>query len=343
MRVPSYEEATSPAFRQEDRFEAADRMLKERLGELCAQGTIHGAFLYGSASFGDTNAGSDRDVIVAYNGNVYETEPATLDALHGVATAVYAATSVPLEVTCATLDEFQEGEHQLTDPMLEWLRQQPEQFPHDGIGEPFIGDIAYRRRPVRTDFTELEGWLARTHHVLQKEYLQGNYFRPSDLLGQIYSLPHVATRKTINALEINGFGAGPLESLTKEGIANSLYSTYDRKQAISCQLYDEVTRHARMFYDELLPEADRLTEDEYGQIIIAEIDHNLPKAIHLLTRLQMVHRCTRAHLRLRIGPFEDDGLVLLTEGDEGENGTPFLPAYLRQYMRACDLNGQPLQ
>ena len=343
MRVPSYEEATSPAFRQEDRFETADLILKERLGELCARDIVHGAFLYGSASFGDTNAGSDRDVIVAYNGNVYETEPAAHGALHNVATEVYTATSVPLEVTCASLDEFREGEHQLTDPMLKWLKEQPGQFPHDSIGDPFIDDIAYRRRTVRTDFTELEAWLARTHHVLQKEYLQGHYFRPADLLGQIYSLPHVATRKTINALEMSGFGAGPLDSLTKEGIANSLYSTYDRERATSCQLYDEVTQHARIFYDELLPAADQLTEDEYNHIVTAEIDHNLPKVIHLLTRLQMVHRCTRAHLRLRIGPFEDMGLVLLTEGDEKENGTPFLPKYLRQYMRACDLNGQPLQ
>jgi hypothetical protein len=186
------------------------------MAELCDKGTIYGAVLFGSASFSDTNPGSDRDMIAAYPGPVYATEPQTLDALHSVATEVYRATGVPLEITCATLEEFQEGEHTLTGPMLAWLREQPARFPGDVIGDNFIDRIAEQRRPPRTDFTELEAWLARAHHVLQKEYLQGHYFRPYDLLGQVFSAPHVAARRTIDALDSNGYEAAPLESLTKQ-------------------------------------------------------------------------------------------------------------------------------
>src|SRR5688572_26465182 len=188
------------------------------MADLCEKGLIHGAILFGSASFGDANPGSDRDMIVAYSGPVYETELKTLEALHGIAKDVYRATSIPLEITCATLEQFQEGEHSLSGPMLNWLRVQPEQFPNNVIGYNFICEIAEQRRPPRTDFTELDTWLSRTHHVLQKEYLQGQYFRPYDLLGQIYSVPHVAVRKMIDVLKTNGYESGALEALTKEGI-----------------------------------------------------------------------------------------------------------------------------
>jgi hypothetical protein len=180
------------------------------MGELCRLGIVHGALLFGSASFGDQNAGSDRDMIVAYPGPIYETEPQALDVLHGVAKEVYTATGVPLEMTCATLEEFQEGEHTLAAPMLNWLKEQPSQFPQDIIGNEFVSTIPAQRRPLRTDFTELEAWLTRTHHILQKEYLQGRYFRPHDLLGQVLSAPHVATRKTIDVLKNSIFEAGSL-------------------------------------------------------------------------------------------------------------------------------------
>jgi len=176
--------------------------------------------------------------------------------------------------------------------------------------------------------------------VLQKEYLQGHYFQPYDLLGQILSAPHIAVRKTVDVLKSNGFEAGSLDDLTKSGIASSLFAIYDREQAISCGLYDQISSDARLFYDKFLHEAGDLRQDEYDQIIEAVINVNLPKAIHLLSRLQMIQRCDRAHLRLRVVPFEDDGIISFTDGDEDEHNVPFLPKYLRNYMRTCDLNGQ---
>src|SRR5690242_13833478 len=139
MRVPTYEEITGPGFERSDRFELADRIVGERFLELCGQGVIHGAFRFGSASFGDVGPGSDRDIIVAYQDPVYETEPATLAKLHSVAKEVYMTTGVPLEMTCASLGQFQAGEHTLTRPMLRWLRRQPEMFPRDILGENFVG------------------------------------------------------------------------------------------------------------------------------------------------------------------------------------------------------------
>jgi predicted nucleotidyltransferase len=343
VHVPSYEQVTSPQFERKGRFEYADTIIRERMADFCNSDLIYGAVLFGSASFGDTNPGSDRDMIVAYPDPVYETEIQTLEALHGVAKEVYRATSIPLEITCATLEQFREGEHLLNTPMLSWLRAQTMQFPNDVIGHDFIGDIADQRRPPRTDFTELEMWLSRAHHTLQKEYLQGHYFHPHDLLGQIYSAPHVATRKVIDALKSNKYESGALEVLTKEGIASSLYEIYDREQVISCRLYDEITDSAQVFYDKLIPNAADLNQEEYDQLIEAEIENNLPKAIHLLSRLQMIQRCTRAHMRLRVNGWEEHKIVSFTEGDEDEDGLPFLPRYLRAYMQPSDLNGNSLR
>lgn len=343
MRVPSYKEATSERFEAKDRFEHADTIIRNKIAGLCNKELVYGAVLFGSASFGDANPGSDRDMIVAYPGPVYDTELQSLEALHGLAKEVYRATSIPLEITCATLEQFQEGEHLINGPMLNWLQAQAAQFPHDVLGQDFVGNIAEQRRPPRTDFSDLEMWLSRAHHALQKQYLQGCYFQPHDLLGQIYSVPHVAARKVIDALKSNKYESGALEVLTKEGIASSLYEIYDREQVISCRLYDEITDSARLFYDELLPKAARLDQEEYDQIIEAEIDTNLPKAIHLLTRFQMIHRCTRAHLRLRLHGWEEYGRISFTAGDEDQDGSPFLPRYLCAYMQPSDLNGHPIQ
>jgi hypothetical protein len=108
-------------------------------------------------------------------------------------------------------------------------------------------------------------------------------------------------------------------------------------------VYSEITDDAQLFYDRFVPEATSLSQEEYDQIIEAEIDINLPKAIHLLSRLQMIQRCSRAYSRLRVIPWERDGAISFTDGDEDEQGRPFLPAYLREYMKACDLEGRPIQ
>jgi hypothetical protein len=115
---------------------------------------------------------------------------------------------------------------------------------------------------------------------------------------------------------------------------------YDRERAVTCVLYNQITDDARLFYNNFLPAAGGLDQAEYDQIIEAEIEVNLPKAIHLLSRLQMIQRCSRAHSRLRIVPYEEYGVISFTDGDENEDGSPFLPKYLRDYMQPCDFNGQ---
>ena len=107
--------------------------------------------------------------------------------------------------------------------------------------------------------------------------------------------------------------------------------------------HEEITDSARLFYDRFIPEAVNLNPQEYDQMVEAEINYNLPKAIHLLSRLQMIQRCSRAHLRLRVNGWEDHGVVAFTEGDEDTHGQQFLPAYLRAYMQPSDLNGHPLR
>lgn len=333
MHVPPYERAVIPGFEQKDRFEIADAMVHERMDELHRRGIVHGALLFGSVSFGDTNSGSDRDVLVAYPGPIYDTEPQALEALHRLAIEVYRASSVPLEATCTTLEQFQEGEHSFSRQMLQWLKEQPEQYPHDVIGNEFMSIIAEGRKLPKTDFTSLEAWLARTHDVLQKEYLQGYYSNPHHLLGQIFGVPHVGVRKTIDILQSNGFESGLLKSFTRQDIASSLFEMYNKERAVVCRLHDEITEEARVFYEEFIPEARKLSKEEYDQIIEAEIEINLPKAIHLLTKLQMIHRCRRAHLRLRVVPYEESGDISFTDGDEDEHNQPFLPGYLRNYMK----------
>lgn len=124
MRCLSYEEATNTVSDNPYRFEEANVILHAELGRLCAQGDIFGAFLFGSASFKDTNAGSDRDLLVTYEGSVYEREQEVLPRLHDVARDVYAITGVPLEVTCASLQQLEDGEHGLARGILRWLLRQ---------------------------------------------------------------------------------------------------------------------------------------------------------------------------------------------------------------------------
>jgi hypothetical protein len=327
MRALSYEEAIDPQFENQERFNVADEILKDRLGDLSRRGIIHGAFCYGSASFNDMRPGSDRDLAIAYEGPVHLNEHYVLPYIHDVAQELYSNTGVHLEISCATLQQYKDGEHQFSNPMLDWLKAQPAEHPDDCIGREFVSQISPKRKLLPSDFTELETYLSRTHHDFQKEYLQGTHFKPIDTLGYIFSAPHIAARKTIDAFYRNHLDHRALPSLTKQEIAESLYGQYYGR-FIEC--YQQITRDAQDYYQHFLPEVKKLNPSEYQQIVDVLIADNLPRVIQVITGLQTAQRTGRAHLRIVVDSV-DKGPLRFTQGDE--NGLlPFLPDDLRRTM-----------
>lgn len=328
MRVPHYEEIVDPRFTDPGRFETADAILTAELTTLSEKALIHGAFLFGSVSFNDHTPGSDRDLIVAYQGPAYQTEAQVLPQLHKVATTVFRQTGVHLEMTCATVQQFKDGEHSMTDPMLTWLKNQHNMASEGVIGESFVDDMQPQRRPPRTMFTDLEAWIAKAHHTLQKAYLQGEYFTPHESLGHIYSLSHVVTRKMLDALALQERTPEELlESMAKDDILAGLERRYAGGGHL--ESYHYLKASAQTYYQDFLPLVPQLSAEEYDQLIYAELDANLPIAIHFLTRMQLAQRCARAHLRLLVEPL-DEGRYVFSEGDETLRGQPFLPADVKE-------------
>ncbi len=267
-------------------FERADTLVKSSFGELAERGVVLGAFPFGSSQFGDYSLTSDYDIIVAIEDTAVTTEMEIYRELHEAARVVYGQTSVPLEVSCFTESQFAEGLHTMPSAMLEWLKGQRVQYPESVIGKDFVGAIHnyVPKVPASPSLATADSYAASTRHTLKKEWLQGTYFRPHDLLSLVLSVPHVLGRKTVDIVSY-----GTLTDLSKGGIKTAVEQTLGADERL-LTLYGEISEDLSRYADQFLPSVADLSSDEYDQVIEATLEDNLPKAIELIRRMQEEYR-----------------------------------------------------
>lgn len=194
MRIPRHDEVLSLQLDVTERLHAADVLVRETLNGLVEEGHILGAFPFGSAQVGDFSPLSDYDIVVEVADFSTDEETVALRALHNAAKSVYRQTRVPLEVSCFTTAQYAEGMHELPTNMLDWLKKQRHAQPHNVLGKDFVPDIV-PRDVFDSIFVAVDTFVASTRHLLKKNWLQGVYFKPHDLLGLTLDAPHILGRK----------------------------------------------------------------------------------------------------------------------------------------------------
>ena len=292
MRVAQHHEIVGNSnFNGGERFDEADRLVRERFQALSSQGIIVGAFPFGSTQFADHNAFSDFDIAVAIEETGVEAETVTYRAIHDTAKAVFRRTSVPLEVSCYTTAQLREGLHDFPPTMLSWLKEERAKYPHSVIGDDFIEEITPKRlRQSPRVLADIDEYVARSRHLLKKSWWQGCYFRPHDLLAVVLNTPHIAGRKVIDTLQSNCFGYdNPLQDMKKESITRAVGEMFGPQSEITT-LYHAVHSDALRYQREFVNEAVHLSQEEYDQIIEATLDDDLPKVIEFLRRIQQEYR-----------------------------------------------------
>lgn len=273
----------------EERLDHADLLARGYFDGLVYQGYIDGAFPFGSAQSGVYTPSSDFDIVVATPEGSIEQEMDMYREMHVAAVDIYRQTQVSLDVTCFSSRQLADGTHDFADFMVDELWKARNAAPENVIGHDFVASLHYKRPAALVGANNLAADYAnRKHPILLRQWLQGCYFAPHDLLSTVLSMPHLVGRKVAWSL-------GATEpSVPRSVVAETMYRHFGGESEIYA-LYTELTADANRYNTLLLPGAEQLTPTEYDQLIESTLEVDLPKVIELLRRLQQtdVHKSVR--------------------------------------------------
>ena len=320
MRIANHHELLAMSRPEKaERFTEIDTLVHQEFTQLVEAGHVIGAFPFGSTQFGDHTALSDYDLVAAIEENGIGEETLAFQAIHEAAKRIYHRTSVPLEVSCYTADQLTEGLHGFPTTMLTWLKEQRRLQPEGMIGADFVPHIKPKHsRESPLTLVDIDGYVDRTRYVLKKNWWQGTYFQPHDLLGITLNIPHVMGRKTIDTLQQgHAIPKGTLKDLTKRSIREAVLNIFGAESDIGV-LYSSISSDMQSYQNEFISQAAQLSTQEYDQIIEAVLEENLPKGIELLRRMQEEYR----HIfnqsatleKANTWPYVERGSNLTTEG-----------------------------
>jgi hypothetical protein len=195
MRATSYQEVLSGDLLEPvSRFDRAICMAQTNLQELQVSGHIVGSTIFGSAisraadGFTDADPLSDLDVVAITT----DRSPRHFNALRDMTSLIFSTTAVQLEIVALSQTAARTGNHNLLPPMVDWLGRQPEQYPAMTIGEQ---PGAYLARPRIDTLETVAAWLLRVSGGMDKVSDHA-----SASLAWSLSIPHIATRKTLDGL-----------------------------------------------------------------------------------------------------------------------------------------------
>jgi predicted nucleotidyltransferase len=246
---------------------------------------IEGAFLYGSAIFGDANPRSDIDALVVPK----QFDNPTLQALKNLFRNVKDRSGVPLGMTAFSVDDLCIGRHTLRDSMLAWLHLQTELFPQYLIGANPLDFIT----PLEQDLlTDVDLYLTERKQVMTSSYIHGHDVRPEAMLEIALNTPHKCGRKTLISLLHKGLiSADVLPDMRKATVNRGVIQLFGIKDPVITDLQLHLMADFSA-YTKLVEEtkAQRIDSDEYNQLVYATLAVDLPKAIELTRRIQTQFR-----------------------------------------------------
>lgn len=277
-RPVEFQEIISGKLDDNERFPRAIDLTRREFQALFDKKMILGAFLFGSATFGDETIRSDLDVLLATD----EPSAETTEALHAISRYIYQETAVPLELSHFTMPQLQTGNHPYIPPLARWLNKEAQKQPENVIG---FNPVNYIHHPGEYDLRAIvHKDLATKFYGVQKEYLQGVHFHPNDSLAYILNLPHIVGRRVIDVLEYEYIiPEGTLKDLKKVSIAQAVEKIFAAKDPDLWDLYQDISRDFQA-YNQLIQDASRgcVTTDEYEHMIQATLEADLPKVMELL-------------------------------------------------------------
>ncbi len=285
MRATTYEEVSSGALNSpEARSDMAIDLTHTALRGLYKRGLIVGAMLFGSAFSGDLfrepdiNPLSDLDVLVVTKGDYGE----GMRSLRDIHALVLGRLAVSLEMTWLTEQQAQAGDHTVAQPMHVWLQRQVILHPEMVIGE----DPTELLEPIDVDLDEYtDRWFQETRSRFQKASVS-----PHQALPWALSLPHIAARRSIDALKYTRRAGQtdktPLD-VTREGIRAAVQDIYGKHDPEIWELYQKIEGMQRDFLSFLMDEVStgEVSKTEYNATIEAMASRAIPEVLKLLDKM----------------------------------------------------------
>jgi hypothetical protein len=287
MHTISYEEVASGALNDPAcRFGDAVRLATDMFADLHASGRIVGATIFGSAvqlapdGQPDFDPLSDLDAIaIIHSCDDYR----ALRDLRRGSEAIRATTAVEMELGWLAVDEAKNGWHGMQLPMHDWLSTHTALYPNLTIGTTPTDLIA----PRHDDLIAItESWLRSTKNNTQKAQL------PADKqLTSALNIPHVATRKTLDALWYSGklsTTITPIGSYTKEGVARAAFGVYEAHDPELWSLYCELGLIKQGYLGFLMNAVAKglASKNSYDATISDMAADAVPKVVRFLGTLQ---------------------------------------------------------
>lgn len=305
MRPTSHYEAISGLLANpEARFNKANEIARRRIGQLVDDGSVKGALFMGSATEGEAHALSDLDVILETSSSLDNEERDAL--IIALTKEVMIPTRVLLEVTTFNQEERLTGAIVLPPNVLRWFKAQAKQYPEKIIGKNPMADFFIEERSAPTFQTECArieeataGWFEKITPPLRKRHHQGLiYNQADDLMAFALSLPHIAARKTLDALHacdrLSDYNIHPEDmfDVSRKNVSSLVTSVYSQYNP---HLPEQYTAHHQrqeaflQFVSHDVKTAD-LTAEEYRQVIAHTLHEEvLPATIALLDAIHEVY------------------------------------------------------
>jgi len=287
MRATTYEEVSSGALNfPEARFDTAINLTHAAFRGLRDQHLVAGAMLFGSAFSGDlfrepdSNPLSDLDVLVVTAADNYGEGMSSLQDISG---RVLGSSAVSLEVSWLTEQQAQADDHTFTMPMHAWLQRQVKLHPEMVIGE----DPTELIKPLEVDLDEYtDEWFQATRHRFQKSSISPHQALPGAL-----SLPHIAARRSIDALKYTNRAGQTAETpldVTREGVRAAVHDVYSEHDPELWELYQETEGMQRDFLSFLMDEVSMSTvsEDGYNATIEEMANKAIPMVLKLVGKMR---------------------------------------------------------